>query len=148
MASTTSENLTARAARWSASHRRRAVLGWLAFVFAAFALGNAAGTVTLKSQDQGNDESRTANQILGRQFPRDRAIRVAHPNDRPRQAQQQPELARPEQPAGGGLASANCAEVSASARAASSIFATDSSVRTFSASRAFWNTMSGSFVAL
>src|SRR5436190_12397676 len=68
-----SDNLTARAARWSASHRKAAVLGWLAFVFAAFALGNALGTVTLKSQDQGNGESRVANQVLGRQFPRDRA---------------------------------------------------------------------------
>jgi len=67
------ENLTARAARWSASHRKAAVLGWLAFVFAAFALGNAAGTVTLKSQDQGNGESRAANETLGRWFPRDRA---------------------------------------------------------------------------
>ena len=57
-------NFTARAARWSASHRKAAVLSWLAFVFVAFALGNAAGTVTLKSQDQGNGESRAANQVL------------------------------------------------------------------------------------
>ena len=70
---TASENLTARAARWSAAHRKAAVLGWLAFVLAAFALGNAAGTVTLKTQDQGNGESRAANQILGQQFPRERA---------------------------------------------------------------------------
>jgi hypothetical protein len=32
-------NLTARAARWSAAHRRKAVLGWLAFVLFAFAIG-------------------------------------------------------------------------------------------------------------
>jgi uncharacterized membrane protein YdfJ with MMPL/SSD domain len=67
------DNLTARAARWSASHRKTAVLGWLAFVLAAFALGNAAGTVTLKSQDQGNGESRAADRILAREFPRERA---------------------------------------------------------------------------
>jgi RND superfamily putative drug exporter len=68
-----SENFTARAGRWSASHRKTAVLGWLAFVVVAFALGNAAGTVTLKQQDQGNGESRAASQILAKQFPRERA---------------------------------------------------------------------------
>ena len=31
-------NLTLRAARWSAAHPWRAVLGWLAFVLAAFAI--------------------------------------------------------------------------------------------------------------
>ena len=70
------ENFTARAGRWSATHRKTAVLGWLAFVIVAFALGNAAGTLTLKSQDQGNGESRAANQILARQFPRERAGEV------------------------------------------------------------------------
>ena len=69
-------NFTARAGRWSASHRKTAVLGWLAFVVVAFALGDAAGTVTLKSQDQGNGESRAANQILAQQFPRERAGEV------------------------------------------------------------------------
>lgn len=68
-----SKNFTARAGRWSASHRQTAVLGWLAFVFVAFALGNATGTVTLKSQDAGNGESRAASQILAHQFPRARA---------------------------------------------------------------------------
>jgi uncharacterized membrane protein YdfJ with MMPL/SSD domain len=67
------ENFAARAARWSALHRKRAVLGWLAFVLATFALGTAVGAVTLKSQDQGNGESRAANQILAKQFPDQRA---------------------------------------------------------------------------
>ena len=39
------ESVTARAARWSAAHRRAAVLGWLAFVLVAFAIGSAAGVV-------------------------------------------------------------------------------------------------------
>ena len=69
-------SFTARAARWSATHRKTAVLSWLAFVVVAFALGNAAGTVTLKSQDQGNGESRAANQVLAQQFPRERAGEV------------------------------------------------------------------------
>ena len=70
------ENFTARAGRWSASHRKTAVLGWLAFVIVAFCVGSSAGTVTLKSQDQGNGESRAANQILAQQFPRERAGEV------------------------------------------------------------------------
>ena len=38
-----SENLAARAGRWSARHWKTAVFGWLAFVFVAFALGNDGG---------------------------------------------------------------------------------------------------------
>ncbi len=67
------ENFTARAARWSAAHRKRAVLGWLGFVVIAVALGGAAGTVTIKSEDQGNGESRAASRVLAEQFPRERA---------------------------------------------------------------------------
>src|SRR3954468_19469773 len=36
-------NLAARAGRWSASHRRTAILGWIAFVVAAVVLGQAVG---------------------------------------------------------------------------------------------------------
>jgi len=63
-------NFTARAARWSAAHRKAAVLGWLAFVIVAFMLGNAAGMVTLKAGEVGNGQSRLADQTLARQFPR------------------------------------------------------------------------------
>ena len=34
-------NFAARAGRWSAQHRKKAILGWLVFVVAAFALGTA-----------------------------------------------------------------------------------------------------------
>ena len=68
-----SENFTARAARWSAAHRKAAVLGWLAFVFVAFAIGSAAGMVTLKAGEGENGESRLADQTLAQQFPRERA---------------------------------------------------------------------------
>jgi uncharacterized membrane protein YdfJ with MMPL/SSD domain len=64
---------TARAARWSATHRKTAVLGWLAFVVVAFMIGGAAGTVTLKHEDMGNGESRAAERVLAQQFPRERA---------------------------------------------------------------------------
>jgi RND superfamily putative drug exporter len=66
-------NLAARAGHWSATHRKAAVLGWLAFVFIAYAAGATAGTVNLNSQDRGNGESRAANQVLASQFPRTRA---------------------------------------------------------------------------
>jgi uncharacterized membrane protein YdfJ with MMPL/SSD domain len=66
-------NPTARAARWSAAHRKIAVFGWVAFVMAAFAIGNAAGTVTLQSQELGTGESHTADRILAQQFPDERA---------------------------------------------------------------------------
>jgi len=44
-------NLAARMGRWSARHRKLAVLGWLAFVLAALALGGAVGTKTLGDAD-------------------------------------------------------------------------------------------------
>ena len=38
-----SENFTARAARWSAAHRKAAIGGWLAFVVVAFLIGVRPG---------------------------------------------------------------------------------------------------------
>ena len=67
------DTFTARAAHWSAAHRKTAVLGWLAFVLVAFMIGGAAGTVTLKHEDMGNGESRAAERVLAQQFPRERA---------------------------------------------------------------------------
>ena len=64
---------TARAAHWSATHRRTAVLGWLAFVVIAFMIGGAVGTATLKHEDMGNGDSRAAEKLLATQFPRERA---------------------------------------------------------------------------
>src|SRR2546428_12050555 len=56
-------NLAARAGRWSARHRRVAILGWLgAFVVAIFLIG-AVGLNTLKPQDQGVGESRRADRL-------------------------------------------------------------------------------------
>ena len=38
-----SNNIAARAGRWSAEHRKVAILGWIAFVVAAVLLGQAVG---------------------------------------------------------------------------------------------------------
>jgi RND superfamily putative drug exporter len=59
-----SDNLTARAARWSAAHSWMAVLGWLAFVFVAFVIGSAAGVVTMTTADGAIGDSGKADQIL------------------------------------------------------------------------------------
>ena len=61
---TVRESFTVRAARWSATHRRLAVFGWLAFVIAAFMIGSAAGMVTLKAGEGENGQSRLADQTL------------------------------------------------------------------------------------
>jgi RND superfamily putative drug exporter len=67
-------NFTARAAGWSAAHRKTALFGWLAFVIVAFAIGGSAGMVTLKAGGGGNGQSRLAEQTLAQQFPRERAV--------------------------------------------------------------------------
>ena len=67
------ESVTARAARWSAAHRRAAILGWLAFVFAAFAIGSSAGVVNMRDQDYGIGDSRQAERTLVKEFPTARA---------------------------------------------------------------------------
>jgi RND superfamily putative drug exporter len=70
----TAANLPARAARWSAAHRWTAVLGWLAFVFVAFAIGSAVGVVKMTTADGAIGDSGTADRILAREFPSQRAL--------------------------------------------------------------------------
>ncbi len=59
-----SRNFAARAGRWSAQHRKKAILGWFAFVILATVLGGMVGQKTLADEDMGNGESKTADQIL------------------------------------------------------------------------------------
>jgi RND superfamily putative drug exporter len=67
------DNLTARAARWSAVHRKTAVLGWFAFVLVTFAIGSAAGFVFMKDEEFGIGDSHGAEKVLAREFPTERA---------------------------------------------------------------------------
>ena len=53
-------NLAARAGRWSAQHRRIAILGWIAFVIAATVGGGMIGTNSLSDAEMGNGSSRAA----------------------------------------------------------------------------------------
>ena len=66
------KTLAARAGHWSARHRKTAIFGWLAFVVIAFVLGGAIGTQTIKDEDSGNGQSRTADrQIAAADFPKE-----------------------------------------------------------------------------
>src|SRR5919201_1834727 len=67
--STRSSNLAARMGRWSASHWKTAVFGWLAFVVAALAIGNVVGTKNIDMQDANVGQSHRADQILNEGFP-------------------------------------------------------------------------------
>jgi len=59
-----SNNLAARAARWSAAHWKTAVFGWLVLVAAAVVLGNAVGTHKLADSEAGDGQSGKAQHIL------------------------------------------------------------------------------------
>jgi RND superfamily putative drug exporter len=64
-------NIAARAGRWSAQHRKKAIFGWLAFVIASLAIGGALGTNTLKDEDSGVGESGRADKTLSEAFPQE-----------------------------------------------------------------------------
>ena len=65
-----SRNIAARAGRWSACHRRLAVLGWLAFAFLAFMVGSNIGTDTLTDDEAAVGESGTAARISAEAYPK------------------------------------------------------------------------------
>jgi putative drug exporter of the RND superfamily len=57
-------NLAARAGRWSARHRKTAVLGWLALVATAALLGAVVGTEELSDADSMSGDSARAQRIV------------------------------------------------------------------------------------
>src|SRR3954452_23267720 len=58
------ENLAARAGRWSAHNRKKAIWGWIAFVVLATVLGGAVGMKKIADEDLGSGESRTADRAV------------------------------------------------------------------------------------
>ena len=62
-------NLAARAGRWSAEHRKKAIFGWLAFVIVAVFIGGSVGTKTLGDSDFGIGESGRADDAVSKHFP-------------------------------------------------------------------------------
>jgi uncharacterized membrane protein YdfJ with MMPL/SSD domain len=63
-------NFAARAGRWSAQHRKKAILGWLAFVIAATVIGGALGTKTFVWQENGPGEAGRAERTIYHAFPK------------------------------------------------------------------------------
>jgi uncharacterized membrane protein YdfJ with MMPL/SSD domain len=64
-------NIAARIGRWSVQHRRKAILGWLAFVFAALVIG--FNVVPQKELDQNTGmpgESGKAGEVMNDAFPK------------------------------------------------------------------------------
>jgi uncharacterized membrane protein YdfJ with MMPL/SSD domain len=64
----TSKHLAARMGRWSASHWKTATFGWLAFVVAAFAIGNMVGTKTIDQAKSGPGESGHVSSVLADEY--------------------------------------------------------------------------------
>jgi RND superfamily putative drug exporter len=63
-----SKHVAARMGRWSASHWKTATFGWLAFVVAAFAIGNLVGTKNLDPNKAGSGESGHVQSVLADEF--------------------------------------------------------------------------------
>jgi uncharacterized membrane protein YdfJ with MMPL/SSD domain len=59
-----SRNLAARAGRWSAQNRKRAILGWLLLVVVATFAGSSVGQKDLPTAEMGNGESKRSMQIM------------------------------------------------------------------------------------
>src|ERR687893_2977391 len=63
-------NLAARLGRWSVQHRRKAILGWLAFVFVSIAVGfNLVPQKNIEPMEGMPGESGKAGQILADAYP-------------------------------------------------------------------------------
>ncbi|HSJ18445.1 MAG TPA: MMPL family transporter, partial [Solirubrobacterales bacterium] len=69
-------NLAARAGRWSARHRAKAITGWVAFVVLAVMVGGSVGTETLEDEEAGVGEAREADQVVADAYPENAAETV------------------------------------------------------------------------
>ena len=63
-------SLAARAGRWSATHRKTAIWGWLAFVILAFAIGGAVGTQASSRTSSGSASPGAPTETIEGAFPR------------------------------------------------------------------------------
>ena len=59
-----SRNLAARAGRWSAQHRKTAIVGWILFVVIATFAGKSIGMAELPEADMANGESKRSMQLI------------------------------------------------------------------------------------
>ena len=65
-----SNTFAARAGRWSAKHRKKAIWGWLAFVAIAFVIGGALGVKKPANQNDYIGQSGKADRLLDDHFPK------------------------------------------------------------------------------
>jgi len=72
----TSRNPAARVGRWSAQHRKAAILGWVAFVVIATVLGGLVGQRDLAASATGNGESKRGDMLIEAGFPERAGERV------------------------------------------------------------------------
>jgi uncharacterized membrane protein YdfJ with MMPL/SSD domain len=75
------KNVAARAAHWSAEHRKTAIIGWLAFVVVAVMLGNSVGQNQIHGADQFSGEAGRAEHALedAGLRPNDEAVLIQSP---------------------------------------------------------------------
>ena len=73
---TANPRLAARAGRWSAQHRKKAIWGWLAFALIAFMIGGALGTETQTNAQSGVGESGRAARTVDNAFPKHQVEQV------------------------------------------------------------------------
>src|SRR5215212_8966386 len=67
----TNHNIAARIGRWSVQHRRKAILGWLTFVFAALVIGfNVVPQKELEQNTGMPGESGKAGEVMNEAFPK------------------------------------------------------------------------------
>jgi uncharacterized membrane protein YdfJ with MMPL/SSD domain len=64
-----SNTFAARAGRWSAKHRKKAIWGWLAFVAVAFVVGNVIGMKKPANQNDNIGQSGKAEKLLDDHYP-------------------------------------------------------------------------------
>src|SRR5436305_10106359 len=74
--STANLPLAARAGRWSAQHRKKAIWGWMAFVVVAFMIGGGLGTKTQTNAQSGVGESGRAARTVDNAFPKHQVEQV------------------------------------------------------------------------
>src|ERR1700710_1399806 len=59
-----SRNLAARAGRWSATHRKTAIIGWIVFVVLATLIGGHVGQKNLEAAASGHGDSKRGSMIV------------------------------------------------------------------------------------
>src|SRR5881394_2871444 len=74
-------SLAARAGRWSAQHRKKAIWGWLTFALVAFMIGGAIATKTQTTAQSGVGESGRAARTVDNAFPKHQVEEVLVQSD-------------------------------------------------------------------